>query len=103
MSTRVAGRKAYFKFSCAQLENHAVYQIDGGLGTGVDIQPESRAAAAGTPKHVILRMKRHVRKRIQCICNGRRPADMIEMGMGIPEMTDTPAAVLRRLEDEMSV
>src|SRR5215213_1757026 len=103
MSRRMPRRETNFEFHAAQSQNLPLIEIDRGFGAGVDVKAEESATAPGTPQHMIVRMQRHQRQWIECIRNRAGAADMIEMGVRVPEMCDAPAACLCSSENDVSI
>ena len=103
MTRRMSGREADFEFHAAQSQNLSLIKINRRFGTGVDVEAEERAAAACPPQDMIVRMQRHQRQRIQRIGNGARAADVVEVGVRIPEMSDPPAAFLRLRQNDVTI
>ena len=91
------------KFIRAKFESHAMHKIDRWFGTGVNIKAIECAAPTRTPEYMVIWMQCHMRKWIQRIRDRRRTADVIEVRVRVPKMTDPPAAILCGFEDEMSI
>src|SRR5215218_882349 len=95
--------EAHFKFYTPKPQHLPLVKINGGLRTWVNIEPKDRAASACPPQHMIVWMQCHQRQRIQCVGDGACSADMIEMRMRIPEMSDPPAAFLGLSQNDRTI
>ena len=103
MTYRMPRREADFKFVRAELQLHPMHKINGRLGTRVNVKAEERSPSACAPQDMVVRMQHHQRQRVQRIRDRARPANVIEMRVCVPEMTDTPAALLRLCQNNMTV
>ena len=83
----------------AEEQGLAVEEIDGGLGAGVDGEAVFCAAAADLPQVVIGWVEGDQGEGVEGIGDGRGAADVIKMGVGVPEVGDAPSAGLGGGED----
>ena len=81
-------RISHFKFTRAEFEDLSVSKINRGLWTRVNVKAKDRTATTRPPEDMVFGVKCHMWKRIQRIRNRRRTADMIEMRVRIPKMTE---------------
>ena len=103
MAGSVTGRKANLQTAATQLKDLPMKKIDGGLGTGIDLEAEERSAAFRTPEDVVSGMQGHQRQRVETIGDGARAADVIEVCVRIPKVRDAPAALLRFCQDDVTI
>src|SRR5688572_11582958 len=103
MTQRMSRGEANFKFHVSESQDLSMLKVDGWLGAGVNVKAKDSSTATGTPQHMVVRMQRHQWQRIQCIRNGTRAADMIEMRVRIPHVTNTPATLFRGIQNDMPI
>src|SRR4030095_16376051 len=103
MTRRMSWREADFKFHIPKAQNLSVSKINRRFGSGVNIEPKERASTSRAPKHMIVRMQRDQRQWIQRVRNRARAANMTEVCMCVPEMSDSPAAFLRSIQNDTAI
>ena len=103
MPRGVTGREAHFELHVPKPQELTVRKIDRRFGAGIDLETEQRAASARAPEHVVVRVQGNEREGIQRIGDLGRAADVIKMGVRIPQVCDAPGPFLGFGEDQPPV
>ncbi len=104
MSDRMARRVTHFEIHFAQTQDHAMVQGNRGLGSGIEIaDAEGRCAAMHPPQRLVVGMEGDWDRSRESICNGGCPTEVIEVGMGEPDLRDPPSPCLRLIKDKVPI
>src|SRR6185503_18140444 len=103
MTQRMSRSEADFKFHISKSQDLPMLKVNSRFGAGINVEAEDRASTTCAPQHMVVRMQRHQGQWIQCIRNGTCAADMVEMCVRIPHVPNTPTALFRGLQNDMTI
>src|SRR5512134_722188 len=95
-------REAHLEFHTSQTQNLSLIKIDRRFGTGIDVEAEDCASTSGPPQHVIVRVQGHQGQWIQRVGDRACAAEVVEVRMGVPEMSNPPTAFLRLCQNDLT-
>lgn len=100
---RVPGGVAHLEGRRAQPEDLAVDEVYGRLGTRVNAKAVQGRVALCAPQDVVRGVQGHQRQGIESVGDGGGPADVVEVGVGVPQVSDPPTAGEGLGQDEVAI